>query len=93
MNVIKRQAFISTIFSYAGVLVGFISQFFIFPNFFKKEEIGLLNVLLSYMYVMVQLSSLGFNAAGSRGFCFLRKSQEGQRGVFLFFVAERSIER
>lgn len=83
MNVIKRQAFISTIFSYGGVLVGFISQFFIFPNFFKKEEIGLLNVLLSYMYVMVQLSSLGFNAAGSRFFVHFRNAKEGHRG-FLF---------
>lgn len=83
MNVIKRQAFISTIFSYGGVLVGFISQFFIFPNFFKKEEIGLLMVLLSYMYVMVQLSSLGFNAAGSRFFVHFRNAKQGHRG-FLF---------
>jgi O-antigen/teichoic acid export membrane protein len=65
------------------VLVGFISQFFIFPNFFKKEEIGLLNVLLSYMYVMVQLSSLGFNAAGSRFFVHFRNARQGHRG-FLF---------
>ncbi|MBA4851293.1 oligosaccharide flippase family protein [Emticicia sp. BO119] len=83
MNVIKKQAFISTIFSYAGVLVGFISQFFIFPNFFEKEEIGLLNVLLSYMYVMVQLSSLGFNAAGSRFFVHFRNARQGHKG-YLF---------
>lgn len=85
MNVIKRQTFISTIFSYAGVLVGFISQFFIFPNFFKPEEIGLLNVLLSYMYVMVQVSSLGFNAAGSRFFVHFRDAKHGHRG-FLFLA-------
>ncbi|UTA69019.1 lipopolysaccharide biosynthesis protein [Emticicia sp. 21SJ11W-3] len=83
MNVIKKQAFISTIFSYAGVLVGFISWFFVFPNFFKKEEIGLLQVLLSYMYVMVQLSSLGFNAAGSRFFVRFRDAKKGHNG-FLF---------
>lgn len=83
MNVIKKQAFLGTIFSYAGVLVGFISQFFIFPNFFKKEEIGLLNVLLSYMYVLVQISSLGFNAAGSRFFVRFRDAKRGHKG-FLF---------
>lgn len=83
MNVIKKQAFIGTIFSYAGVLVGFISQFFIFPEFFEKREIGLLNVLLSYMYVMVQISSLGFNAAGSRFFVHFRDAKRGHRG-FLF---------
>lgn len=83
MSVIKKQAFLSTIFSYAGVLVGFISQFFIFPNYFEKEEIGLLNVLLSYMYVMVQVSSLGFNAAGSRFFVHFRDAKRGHKG-YLF---------
>ncbi|WP_337043650.1 lipopolysaccharide biosynthesis protein [Emticicia sp. 17c] len=83
MNVIKRQAFLSTIFSYGGVVVGFISQFFLFPTFFDKEEIGLLNVLLSYMYILVQISSLGFNAAGSRFFVNFRDAKHGHRG-FLF---------
>jgi O-antigen/teichoic acid export membrane protein len=83
MNVIKKQAFISTIFSYGGVLVGFISRFFLFPNFLTKEEIGLLDVLLAYMYVIVQLSSLGFNAAGSRFFVHFRNAKQGHRG-YLF---------
>lgn len=87
MNVIKKQAFISTIFSYGGVLVGFISQFFIFPNFFESEEIGLLNVLLSYMYIMVQISSLGFNAAGSRYFVYFRDAKRGHKGFLFLGIA------
>ena len=83
MNVIKKQAFISTIFSYAGVLVGFISVFIVFPNFFEKKEIGLLHVLQSYMYILVQLSSMGFNAAGSRFFVHFRNAEKGHHG-FLF---------
>jgi O-antigen/teichoic acid export membrane protein len=68
MNIIKKQAFLGTIFSYGGVLVGFVSQFFLIPHNISEAENGLLAVLLSYMYVLVQLSSLGFNAAGSRFF-------------------------
>ena len=68
MNIIKKQAFLGTIFSYGGVLVGFVTQFFLIGNYLEPAQNGLLAVLLSYMYVLVQLSSLGFNAAGSRFF-------------------------
>lgn len=83
MNVIKKQAFLSTIFSYGGVLVGFVSQFFLIPHYLTEDQNGLLGVLLSYMYVMVQLSSLGFNAAGSRFFPYFRDAAKGHKG-FLF---------
>ncbi|AFK04284.1 polysaccharide biosynthesis protein [Emticicia oligotrophica DSM 17448] len=83
MNVIKKQAFLGTIFSYGGVLVGFISQFFLIPHNISEAENGLLAVLLSYMYVLVQLSSLGFNAAGSRFFPHFRDAQKGHKG-YLF---------
>ncbi len=83
MNVIKKQAFLGTIFSYGGVLVGFVSQFFLIPHNISEAENGLLAVLLSYMYVLVQLSSLGFNAAGSRFFPHFRDAQKGHKG-YLF---------
>lgn len=87
MNVIKRQAFLSTIFSYGGVLVGFLSQFFLIPHYLTEDQNGLLGVLLSYMYVLVQLSSLGFNAAGSRFFPYFRDAKNGHNGyLFLGIV-------
>ena len=86
MNVIKKQAFLGTIFSYGGVLVGFVSQFFIIGNYLEPAQNGLLAVLLSYMYILVQLSSLGFNAAGSRFFPHFRDAQKGHKGyLFLGF--------
>ena len=83
MNVIKKQAFLGTIFSYGGVLVGFITQFFLIPNYLTEDQNGLLSVLLSSMYVLVQLSSLGFNAAGSRFFPSFRDAEKGHKG-YLF---------
>lgn len=88
MNVIKKQAFLGTIFSYGGVLVGFVSQFFLIPHNITEAENGLLAVLLSYMYVLVQLSSLGFNAAGSRFFPHFRDTQKGHKGyLFLGLIS------
>ncbi len=83
MNVIKKQAFLGTIFSYGGVLVGFVTQFFLIGNYLEPAQNGLLAVLLSYMYVLVQLSSLGFNAAGSRFFPYFRNAKNGHNG-YLF---------
>lgn len=83
MNVIKKQAFLGTIFSYGGVLVGFVTQFFLIGNYLEPAQNGLLAVLLSYMYVLVQLSSLGFNAAGSRFFPHFRNTKNGHNG-YLF---------
>ncbi len=83
MSIIKKQAFLSTIFSYGGVVIGFVTQFFVVPNVLSESQNGLLGVLLSYMYVLVQLSSLGFNAAGSRFFPYFRDASKGHKG-FLF---------
>jgi O-antigen/teichoic acid export membrane protein len=87
MNVIKKQAFLGTIFSYGGVFVGFISQFFLIGNYLEPAENGLLAVLLSYMYVLVQLSSLGFNAAGSRFFPHFRDAKKGHKGYLFLGLA------
>ncbi len=87
MKVIKKQAFLGTIYSYGGVLVGFVTQFFLIGNFLEPAQNGLLAVLLSYMYVLVQLSSLGFNAAGSRFFPHFRNAKNGHNGYLFLGLA------
>lgn len=83
MDTVKKQVFLSTVFSYAGVIVGAISQWFIVPNVLTKAENGLLAVLLSYMYILIQLSNLGFNSAGGRFFPSFYNPKKGHNG-YLF---------
>ena len=87
MNLIKKQAFLSTIYSYGGVLIGFVSQFFLIGKYLEPAENGLLAVLLAYMYVLVQISSLGFNAAGSRFFPQFRDTKNGHNGFLFLGIA------
>ncbi|MCR6641355.1 MAG: oligosaccharide flippase family protein [Sporocytophaga sp.] len=68
MSTIKKQSLYSAIFSYLGVVIGFISQGLLIPNLLTKDQNGLLGLLLSFMYIFVQLASLGFNYAGNRFF-------------------------
>ena len=68
MSTIKKQSVQGVVLSYIGVVVGFISQGILIPNLLTKDENGLLGLLLSFMYIFVQIASLGFNSAGSRFF-------------------------
>lgn len=82
MSTIKKQSLLGTLFSYAGVIVGFFSQGILIPNLLTKDQNGLLGIILSFVFIFAQIAALGFNSAGSRFFPYF-SSGKGNRG-FLF---------
>lgn len=80
MSSIKKQSILSTVYSYLGVGIGLLTQGFILPNFFETNEIGLMAILLSWMYLIAQFASLGFNHAGTKYFSFFRNSSPKNLG-------------
>lgn len=74
MTSIKKQSLLSTLYSYLGVGLGLLTQGFILPNYFETNQIGLMAILLSWMYLIAQFASLGFNHAGTKYFSFFRNS-------------------
>ena len=85
MGIIKRQAIQSSVYAYAGVAVGFLTQGLIFPNLFSKNQVGLLALLLSLSVVLGQLANLGINGAGGRYFPYFRNADRQHNGYL--FVA------
>lgn len=83
MTIIKRQTILGTIYSYAGVLVGTFTQAFLIPNFLTVEQNGLLAMLMSWMFILVFIASLGYNSAGIKYFDFFRNAEKKHRG-YLF---------
>ena len=83
MTIIKRQTILGTIYSYAGVLVGTLTQAFLIPNFLSVEQNGLLAMLMSWMFILVFVASLGFNSAGIKFFDFFRDAKKSHKG-YLF---------
>ncbi|AWV99689.1 oligosaccharide flippase family protein [Arcticibacterium luteifluviistationis] len=83
MTIIKRQTILGTIYSYAGVLVGTFTQAFLIPNFLTVEQNGLLAMLMSWMFILVFIASLGFNSAGIKYFNFFRNAEKKHQG-YLF---------
>nr|WP_077920908.1 hypothetical protein [Spirosoma sp. 209] len=83
MGIIKRQTIQSSIYSYAGVGVGFLTQGVFFPNLFSTAQIGLMALLIAIAQVLVQASSLGLNNAGGRYFPYFRNIDRQHNGYLI----------
>ncbi|GAB3993564.1 hypothetical protein GCM10028807_29100 [Spirosoma daeguense] len=83
MGIIKRQTIQSSVYTYAGVAVGFLTQGIFFPNLFSKSQVGLLSLLISLAQVLSQLSNLGTNGAGGRYFPYFRNAERQHNGYLL----------
>lgn len=83
MGIIKRQTIQSSVYTYAGVAVGFLTQGIFFPNLFSKAQVGLLSLLISLSLVLAQLSNLGTNGAGGRYFPYFRNADRQHNGYLL----------
>ncbi|QJW91091.1 lipopolysaccharide biosynthesis protein [Spirosoma taeanense] len=80
MGIIKRQTIQSSIYAYAGVAVGFLTQGIFFPNLFSKDQVGLLTLLIALAQVLAQASNLGLNSAGGRYFPYFRDATRQHNG-------------
>ncbi|GAB2562902.1 lipopolysaccharide biosynthesis protein [Spirosoma areae] len=83
MGIIKRQTIQSSIYAYAGVGVGFLTQGIFFPNLFSEVQVGLLTLLISLAQVLAQASNLGLNGAGGRYFPYFRNANRQHNGYLI----------
>lgn len=86
MGIIRKQAISGTIYTYLGALIGFTTTGLLFPRILKTEEIGLINLLLSYSVIFAQFGSLGFNSVTMRLFTHFRSTDRRHNG-FLFIAS------
>ena len=82
MGVIQRQSIKGTIYSYIGVMIGFVTTGLLFPKFLSPEEIGLLSLLVSYSSLFAIFGNLGFNSVIIRLFPYFRDNQNKHHGFF-----------
>jgi len=87
VSVIKRQSIKSTIYIYAGVLLGFVYTGILMPNFLSESEIGALNLIVSYALLFGQLGSLGFHTATVRIFPYFKDHKTGHHGFVFLSIA------
>ena len=86
MGVIQKQTIKGSIYSYLGVVIGFITTGYFLPEYFSVEENGLIKLLVSYSIIFAQFASLGFNRVITMLFTYFRDFKNKHNG-FLFITA------
>jgi O-antigen/teichoic acid export membrane protein len=89
LGIIQKQAIRGTIYSYLGVLVGFLTTGLLMPRVFTTAENGLLKLLVSYSLLFAQFATLGFNSVTARLFPWFRDPARGHNGYF--FIAMMAV--
>lgn len=94
-GVIAKESFRGTVVTYLGVLVGFVTTFFVLTQFLTAEEIGLSRVLIDAATLLASLSQLGTNASIVRFFPYFRtgsrseansREEIGDHGLFFWTI-------
>lgn len=80
MGIIAKQTIKGTIWSYLGVILGFITTAYLFPNYLTPEVVGLFGLLASISVLMGQLSLLGLPGVTNRLFSYFRNKENGHNG-------------
>jgi O-antigen/teichoic acid export membrane protein len=80
MGIIQKQTLKGTVYSYIGVVIGFLNMGILYPRIFTPEQIGLTQVMLSIATILSQLGNLGFVDMSNRLFPWFRDRISGNRG-------------
>lgn len=88
MGIIARQSIKGTIVTYLGVVIGFITTFFVLTRFLSSEDIGLVRVLIDAATLFVGLAQLGTSSSLIRFAPWFRtKDEQKATDHGLFFWA------
>lgn len=82
MGVIIRQSIKGTIANYIGIVVGFVTTFFVLTNYLTTEQVGLTRVLVDAALLFSSLAQLGTSSSTVRYFPYFK---DGDKNHGLFF--------
>jgi len=86
VGIIQKQSVKGFIYTYIGVIIGFITTGILMPRFLQQNEIGLLRVLTSYSTLLAQFAGLGFSIVAIRMFPYFRDPETKNHGFFGLFL-------
>lgn len=82
MGIVVRQTIKGAIMNYLGVLVGFITTFFIVTKYLTTEEVGLTRVLVDASILLSSLAQLGTSTSAMRYYPYFKDEKEKDHGFF-----------
>ncbi len=85
MGIIKRQSIQNTVVIYVGIVLGFLSTIYLYPNILSTDQYGLTRVLLSFAFISTEFAHLGIKNIAIKFFPEFENKEKEHNG-FLFFV-------
>ncbi len=80
MGIIVNQSVKGTIYTYIGVILGFVIQGILFPRIYSTDQIGLTKIIVAYAALVAQFATLGFNGVTIRLFPFFKDPKSNHHG-------------
>ncbi len=85
MGIIRKQALGNSIFSYLGVVLGYVNVILLFPAFFSSEQFGLIQLLVGVSVIYAYSGLIGLPNTVVRFFPFYKTEDKYHKG-FLSYV-------
>lgn len=86
MGIIIKQSIRGSVWSYLGVIVGFVTTSYLYTEYLTPEVVGLFGLLMAISTLTSQLASLGMGGVTSRLFPYFRDPASKHNG-FLFIAS------
>lgn len=78
---IARESLVSTIITYIGTSIGFLTTFFVLTKYLTKEEVGLTRTLIEVATLLSGLGMLGLTTSINRYFPYFRTNNNETNNV------------
>jgi O-antigen/teichoic acid export membrane protein len=86
MGIVIRQSIFTTMFSYLGVLIGYINVLWLFPKFLSADEIGLTRVIQDIAILLVPFAQFGMSQSLLKFYPVFNPQNKKTKGFLSFFL-------
>jgi O-antigen/teichoic acid export membrane protein len=89
LGIVRKQALANSVFSYLGVIIGYVNLILLFPTFFSAEQYGLINLLIGLSTIYSYLSAVGLVTSITKYFPFFKTEDKLHNGfvTLVFLIA------
>ncbi len=86
MGIILKQTIKGSIFSYLGIAIGYLNMIVLMPLFFRPDQVGLTQLMLSFSAIFSLIGTLGSNGVSSRLFPYFRNQENCHNGFSALLI-------
>ncbi len=84
MGVVIKQSIRGTIVNYAGIVIGFLTTFFVLTAYLTQKEVGLTRMMVDAAILFASFAQLGTSSSIIRFFPFFKDEDQKHHGFFFW---------